>query len=215
MAASNEQQPGQAGGTQQSAPPTGRPAGRAGATLRDMIGAVAVLLAMVGAVVGVTRACAFSPGGPTVDPSAVPSVDAGADLRGAASVVSFPVRLPSLPPEWRANSSSTSPVGSGALAAVVVRVGWLTPQGRFVQLSQSSAGPADLVAAETDRVVEAPRTGLDVAGARWEVYSGRREETVWVTRRGEATLLITGTGDEAEFRTLATAVLAATPLPRG
>ena len=44
-------------------------------------------------------------------------------------------------------------------------------------------------------------------------YPGRRAEQAWVTRLDGTTVLITGTGTEQEFRALATAVQAATPLP--
>jgi hypothetical protein len=180
-----------------------------------MIGAIVVLLVMVGAVVGLTRACTFSPGGPAVDPSSAPTVDATSALRVAAASTDFAVRLPVVPPGWRANSSSTSAVGSGATAAVAVRVGWLTAQGRFVQLSQSGAKPGDLVAAETGRPAQSASGETDVAGTRWAHYPGRRDELAWVTTLDGVCLLITGTGDDAEFRTLAAAVLAAEPLPRG
>ena len=173
-----------------------------------MIGAVVVLLVIIGAVVGFSRSCSFSPGGPSVAPP-TRTVDVAANLAAAASSVDFPVRLPRVPDGWRANSSSTTAVGRGT--GVIVRVGWLTPA-RYVQLSQSGGAVADVVAAETGRE-EAGSTGdVDVNGLRWTVYPGRRDEQAWVVRLDQTTVLITGTGSAEEFRTLAAAVRAANPL---
>ena len=115
-----------------------------------------------------------------------------------------------MPAGWRANSSSTGPVGRGA--SVIVRVGWLTPA-RYVQLSQSGGAVADVVIAETGRDEAVSSGAVDVNGMRWTTYPGRRAEQAWVTRLDGTTVLITGTGTEQEFRALATAVQAATPLP--
>jgi hypothetical protein len=189
-----------------------RPPGRAGVSLRDMVGSVAVLLLLIAAVVGFSKGCSFSPGRPSVDPKSVPTADASRELAAAASSVDFSVRLPNVPKDWHPNSASTAPVGSGG--HVVVRVGWLTPQGHFVQLSQSGATPVELVTADTDRDEPASTGTVDVAGTTWTVYPGRRDEQAWVTKLPGATVLVTGTGGEDEFRALATAVRAATPLPR-
>lgn len=176
--------------------------------MRDLVGALAVLLVIVGAVVGLTRGCTFSPGGPTVAPP-TNTVDVSQVLDSAASSVDFPVRRPALPAGWRANSSSTSAVGRGA--SVVVRVGWLTPA-RYIQLSQSGGAVADVVVAETGRAEAASSGSVEVDGVRWTTYPGRRDEQAWVTRLDKATVLITGTGSPAEFRTLALAVQTASPL---
>lgn len=185
-----------------------QPSPRQRTRLRDLIGAVVVLLAVVGAVVGFTRSCSFSPGGPSVAPP-TRTVDVPANLAAAASSVDFPVRRPNVPDDWRANSSSTTAVGRGD--SVIIRVGWLTPD-RYVQLSQSGGPVADVVAAETGRE-EAGSTGdVDVNGTRWAVYPGRRDEQAWVTRLGDATVLVTGTGSAEDFRTLAASVQTAKPL---
>src|SRR5256885_14038812 len=103
-----------------------------------MIGAVVVLLVIIGAVVGFTRGCSFSPGGPSVTPP-TRTVDVAANLAAAASSVDFPIRRPDVPEAWRANSSSTTAVGRGA--SVIVRIGWLTP-GRYLPLSQARGAVA-------------------------------------------------------------------------
>jgi uncharacterized protein DUF4245 len=174
-----------------------RPPGRAGLGMRDMVGAMVVLLVIVGVVAAVTRGCSFDPGGPAADRSSV----------------SFPVRRPAVPSSWHANSSSTSGIGTGSSANVVVRVGWLTSAGRYVQLSQSGGSVADVLEAETGS--ESARTGsVTVAGTSWGTYPSRREEVAWAASLDGTVVAITGNGTEDEFRTVATALAAAKPLPR-
>lgn len=179
--------------------------------MRDLVGALAVLLLVIVAVLGFGRGCSFSPGRPSVDPNAVPTADASRELAAAASSVDFPIRRPELPPGWRANSASTSAVGQGA--SVIVRVGWLTPGGRFAQLSQSGGKVTDVVVAETGRDEARAAGEVDVDGMRWTRYPGRRDEQAWVTQLSGTTVLITGTAGDDELRLLARAVQHANPLP--
>lgn len=188
-----------------------RPPGRAGLGMRDMIGALVVLLAIAGVVAAVTRGCSFDPGAPATDQGSVPSVDVSAKLSAAASSVAFSVRQPVVPGGWRANSSSTAPVGSGSGADVVVRVGWLTAGGRYVQLSQSGGDAGDVVATETG-MAPGQTDSVSVDGVSWAVYPSRRDEVAWVASLGGAVVLITGNATEDEFHELATAVAAAKPL---
>ncbi len=182
---------------------------------------ILVLLPLIGLVALVGRGCSFSPGGPTVDDSAAPRVDARAALADAARGLDFPVRVPELPPTWRANSTDrrSAPGGAGA-----VRVGWLTDGGRYLRLVQASivetakpGRPADegpLVAAETKGPPEA-RGVVTVADQPWVRYQAPNGEQVWVRTADGVRWLVTGSGTEPEFQTLAAAVGAAPPLPRG
>jgi len=180
--------------------------------MRDMIGALVVLLAIIGVLVFATRSCSFSPSGPEVDPSAAPTADVGEKLRGAAASAGFPIRQPAVPGDWHPNSSGSGPVGSGAAASIVVRVGWITKDGRYVQLSQSGGTEREVVTAETGVADPSPTGTVEAAGHSWMTYPSRREETAWVTRLADATLLITGNASETEFRTMAQAVTSAAPL---
>ncbi|WP_436493772.1 DUF4245 domain-containing protein [Actinokineospora sp. HUAS TT18] len=177
--------------------------------LRDMILSLTALLLIIGALLFFNRGCSFSPGTPDTDSATTPTVDARADLTRYASSADFPIRLPSLPSEWRANSSSSGPVAT----SIAVRVGWLTP-GRFVQLTQSGAPAEDVVHLETGSADSKASGTVEAGGRSWQVYPGRRDEKAWAVEVDGATLVITGSGTEADFRTMATAVLAATPLPR-
>lgn len=175
-----------------------------------MLLSLLALLLIIGSLLAFNRGCSFSPGPPEADPATAPTVDAAVDLARYARTADFAIRLPTVPGEWRANSTSSGPVDP---VSVVVRVGWITP-GRFVQLSQSSAAPAEVVRVETDQE-SAPTGQIEAGGRSWTVYPGRRDERAWATEVDGVTLMITGNGTEDEFRTLATAVLKAAPLPRG
>jgi hypothetical protein len=183
--------------------------------MRDMIGAVVVLLVIIGAVLAFFGGCQFSPGGPTVDPNTAPSADASGELRRAARSAAFAVREPEVPKGWRANSASTTAVGAGATASVVVRVGFLTTEGAFVQLSQSGGDVGEVVAEEAGHAEPPKPTGtVDVDGVTWTTYPGRRDEDVWVAELDGVVLLVTGSAPEPEFRRLAQAAQEATPLAR-
>lgn len=188
---------------------------RASLRMRDMIGAVVVLLVIIGAVLAFYGGCQFSPGGPSVDPKTAPSADAAGDLRLAARSAAFPVREPAVPKDWRPNSTSTTAVGAGATASVVVRVGYVTTVGAFVQLSQSGGDAGEVVAKETGQAEPPEPTGtVEVDGVTWTTYPGRRDEAAWVADLDDVVLLVTGSAPESEYRQLAKAAQEATPLAR-
>jgi hypothetical protein len=180
-----------------------------------MILSLAVLLVVIGATVWLTRGCQFSPNGPAVDPASLPTVNASKELTGAARRVDFAVRSPAVPKDWRSNSANTVPVGTGNDATTAVRVGWITPAGNYLRLSQSKAAVEPLVVMEAGGDVSATANGtVDVSGTRWTKYPGKGKEISWVTSLDNVQVLITGSGDEDEFKTLATAAQNAKPLPR-
>jgi len=168
------------------------------------------LVLIVLALAGLAKACSFSPGGPTA--SAPPSVDAGAALSADAATVSFPLRAPVLPGGWVSNSGNRHTAG-GAQGGVVEDTGWISPAGRYLRLAQSSASADALVADELQGRRAA--SGKAQAGGRdWTVYAKQDAETAWVVALGDVRLLITGSGSQDEFSTLATATVRATPLSR-
>jgi hypothetical protein len=190
---------------------------RGGRTLRDLGLSLAVLVGLVLVLTGLTRGCSFSPGGISVDPHAVPTVDQSAELRNAAAQVGFPVRDPRLPAGWRANSADVSSVTAAPGAARVVQVGWLSAAGRYLRFAQSSADPAELATFEAGRPVgdaPPPAGTVLVDGQQWTNYPGARGEPAWLADLGGVRLLITGSGSPDEFRTLAAAAQSAPVLPK-
>ena len=172
---------------------------------------------------GLAGTCAFRPGGPVSGP--VPYYDAGAALHADAETLHLPIRLPVLPDGWQANSGGrgsiddgrTDPVTGQRLRAVTSTIGYVTPTGMYVSLTQSNADEEKLVAAlQPGRSGLHPTGTAEVDGTRWVVYQGD-SEPVWTTRltapAGGAQVAIAGAGTVDQFRTLAAATQSKDPLP--
>jgi hypothetical protein len=182
--------------------------------MRDMLLSMIVLAVGVLILAAITRSCSFSPGGPSTNSSSLPTVDVPVELQSAAGQVKFPLRQPQLPSGWHANSASVDQLGTNG-ADHAVRIGWIAPDGRYLQISQSDASPADLVrsAAALGDNANVPPTGTEtVDDTKWTVYPGVRDELSWVTDLGADRLFITGNGTTADFRTAATATLTGQPV---
>lgn len=196
-----------------SAPDPRVPPPRSSLTVRHMVSAVLVLVAMVLAVGGLTRGCSFSPTGPSVDPAGLPTVDAPAELRLQAARVPFPLRVPAVPAGWRSNSVSQDRVESGQ----AVRVGYLTPERRYLRVVQSDATEEALLATEAATAVG--RGVVDVGGQTWVVYDDGTDEPIRIADvptpgAGSVRMLITGSGGEDDFRALAQAAVTGEVLTR-
>lgn len=182
--------------------------------VRQLVGALMVLVPVILLLGGLSR-CSFSPGGPSVDRGAVPTVDAPAELRALAPQIEFGLRIPAVPPNWPSNSVDQVVVEDGR----AVRTGYLTADRRYLRLLQSDASEQALLVSDTGGVPQARGT-TEAGGREWVVYGTEGEEPVWVTEvptPGATTvrLLITGSGTEVDFRTLAVATLAGELLPVG
>ena len=181
---------------------------------RDMAMAIGVLVVLALLVAGVGRACTFAPGGPQVDQNAVRTVDVAVDLGRYAKEVPFPVRVPAVPADWRAQSSGIDPVGGGSVARVV-RVGFLTTSHRFVRLMQGDVTEEQMLRVVTGPKAVGAKGPVDVGGTRWVVYGGQGgTEPIWIADAAGVRYLITGSADEAEFRALATAAVTGPLAPR-
>lgn len=186
-------------------PPPAKP-GRGSLTLKDMLAALGVLLAIVLVIGGLSRGFGFAPTGPTVDPTGIPVVDAPAELRGLAASVPFALRIPAAPAGWRSNSVAGEPVSGTDREQV--RVGYLTAGSHYVQLLQSDATEEALLATQAGTRQLVAQGTQDVAGQRWVVYGTRPGEPVWIADLGAVRLVISGTGTDDEYRALAAATLA-------
>jgi hypothetical protein len=166
--------------------------------------------------------CSFEPGG--TNKGTIPSYDARAALRADAQTLGFPVRLPQLPPGWQPNSGGRGGIENGRtdtstgqrLNAATSTVGYITPTGMYLSLTQSNADEDKLVGSIHPSMF--PTGTADVAGTSWVVYQGGQAgEPVWTTRLaspvGPTQIAITGAGSTDQFRTLATATQSQPPLP--
>jgi len=175
---------------------------------------------------GMVGMCTFAPEG--TNRGRVPSYDASSALRADAQTFAFPVRLPRLPSGWQSNSGSRGGIGDGRtdpstgqrVRAVTSIVGYISPTGMYLSLTQSNADEDKLVAwtHASQKSTLYPTGTVDVDGTRWIVYQGDAGvEPVWTTRlnsaAGPTQVAITGAGGVDQFRTLAAATESQPPLP--
>jgi Protein of unknown function (DUF4245) len=189
---------------------------------RDMLWSIVPLVVACIVLTGMVGMCTFAPGGS--NHGTVPSYDAAGALRADAQTLNFPVRLPRLPAGWQPNSGSrggiedgrTDPSTGQRLRAVTSTVGYISPTGMYLSLTQSNADEDKLVGSIRSSMY--PTGTVDVDGIRWIVYQGEgKAEPVWTTRldspAGPAQIAITGAGSADQFRTLAAATQSQPPLP--
>ncbi|TSE02219.1 DUF4245 domain-containing protein [Skermania sp. ID1734] len=175
---------------------------------RDMALSLIPLVLICIVFAGLASQCSFRPGGPSQGP--IPSFDASAALKQDAKTMSFPVRQPQLPADWTPNSGSNGLI-SGSSGGQYTTVGYITPAGAYLQLTQTSATEETLV----PFVAQEPRTATgveNVAGRQWVVYDAPPAESIWVANFGSARVLLRGAGTPDEYRTLAEAVDKAAPI---
>ncbi|MET8423989.1 DUF4245 domain-containing protein [Nocardia sp. NPDC004860] len=171
-----------------------------------------VLICLV--IAGIASQCSFSAKGPTQ--GQIPHFDVKAALTDDARLMSFPIRLPVLPDsgpdKWTPNSGSHD-VLTGTGGGNASTVGYITPQGTYMQLTQSNAS-VDALAKKYAANLTA--TGTEQRGnQKWSVFTEPGSEPAWIADFGDARVLIKGAGNGPAFNTLATAVAQAQPLPRG
>ncbi len=192
---------------------------------RDMFWSLIPLVLGCILLAGMVGMCSFQPGGS--NKGAIPSYDAAAALRADAATLGFPIRLPQLPAGWQANSGRrggiqngrTDPVTGRRLNAATSTVGYISPTGMYLSLTQSNADEEKLVGSIHPSAY--PTATVGVAGTNWVVYqgagqSGADAEPVWTTRlvgpAGATQIAITGAGSADQFRTLASATQSQPPL---
>jgi Protein of unknown function (DUF4245) len=193
---------------------------------RDMFWSLIPLVVGCIVLAGLVGMCSFQPGG--THRGAIPSYDAAAALRADAQTLGFPVRLPRLPAGWQPNSGGrgriengrTDPSTGQRLNAATSTVGYISPTGMYLSLTQSNADEDKLVGSIHSSAY--PTGTVDVDGTNWVVYhgsgqSGADAEPVWTTRltgpAGTTQIAISGAGSTDQFRTLAAATQSQPPLP--
>ncbi|HNP59061.1 MAG TPA: DUF4245 domain-containing protein [Gordonia sp. (in: high G+C Gram-positive bacteria)] len=188
---------------------------------KDMLMSLLVLLILVVFVVITSRNCSIGLTGGAADDK-IPPFEVSSALRADASTMPFPIRQPALPAGWKPNSGTSGQIGGKQVSTV----GWITPGGYYLGLSQSDATESELLptlnpnadkdgplAGTGSREVGTTKWVTYVAGDRLAPSDGMRK--VWVADLGDVRIALSGKAGEAEFTTLAQAVVSAAPLPSG
>ena len=177
---------------------------------KDMIWSLIPLLLLCAFIAVVSGNCSVGLTGGSGDDK-VPAYDVANGLRADARSVTFPIRLPQTPADWKPNSGTTVALEN----TVVSNAGYITANGVYIQLSQTNATEDAVVGYLSDDETLLGAGTRDVGGRKWVAY-GKPDggRTVWVTDLGDVRIgLKSNKAKDDDFSTLASAVLAASPLP--
>jgi hypothetical protein len=161
-------------------------AGRYQRSFPGMVGAMVVLLLVIGAFVGFRDLNRTDPADP------VKAVDYKSPLRFARDEAHFPVLGPTrLPEGWIATSARFENVDEESW-----HLGLLTGQREYVGLEQSGDSVSTMVEEFVDG--DAVRGGdVTVDGAPWETWSSADGDRALVREAGDVTTLVVGTVPES------------------
>ncbi|NLG46124.1 DUF4245 domain-containing protein [Gordonia sp. (in: high G+C Gram-positive bacteria)] len=174
---------------------------------KDLIWSLIPLMVIALVVAGVSGSCSWGFGDSATHQN-VPTFDVKAGLQADADTMPFPIRQPEVPADWKANSGSTAQIGN----SLASNVGWITPDGVYVQLTQTAATEDELVF----KLLAESATGAgvrDIDGHPWVQYTGEGERRAWITDLGDVRIGVVSRGRDATMDILAKAVVAAQPLP--
>ncbi|PZV97049.1 Protein of unknown function [Micromonospora phaseoli] len=130
----------------------------------------------------------------TVDPA--PAFDQ------AKSAGAFPVSEPTgLSDGWKTVRAAYRTAEDGA----ILRVGYITPEGRGLQLVQSNVPAERLLPAELTAEGR-PQGQTDLGASTWQRYTARGNEQALVLLQPDRTVIVVGDARDNELRALATAV---------
>ncbi|TNH28372.1 DUF4245 domain-containing protein [Micromonospora orduensis] len=176
------------------APPPRRESARSERSPKDMAISLLVLLVPIALLLAFYRGFLGGDQATTVDPA--PAIEQ------ARSANVFPVSQPQgLGSDWRTVSARYQTVDGGAN----LRIGYLTPEGRGVQLVQSSVPAERLLPAElTDQ--GQPQGPTVLAGRTWQRYTARGNQQALVLLEPTRTVLVIGDARDNELRDLAGAL---------
>ncbi|MCG5444651.1 DUF4245 domain-containing protein [Micromonospora sp. NIE79] len=172
-------------------PPRPAASGKSERSPKDMAISLLVLLVPIALLLAFYRGFLGGDQATTVDPA--PAIEQ------ARSANVFPVTQPQgLGSDWTTVSARYQTVEGGAN----LRLGYLTPEGRGVQLLQSSV-PADrLLPAELTSQSQ-PQGPTELAGRTWQLYTARGNQQALVLLEPTRTVIVVGDARDNELRELA------------
>ena len=158
---------------------------------KDMAISLLVLLVPIALLLAFYRVVLGGDEPAMVDPTPV--------IAQARAVDAFPVREPvGLPSGWRPVRAAFQQADGGR----VLRIGYVSPQDRGVQLLQSNVPAERLLPAQLTSSGR-PQGATDVVGRSWQRYTARAGERALVLLEPDRTVIVVGAAAEAELRDLA------------
>src|SRR5690606_17298901 len=120
--------------------------------MRDMTVAMGVLVVVVLAFVWLYGGFTVSPGKADTSQGVAPSADVEGGFSRTDRMLEFTAVVPTgVPADWHPNSWSVVQPGDPDGRPVTARGGWLTPEGRFISLVQSTGDVAAVLTSEFGR----------------------------------------------------------------
>ncbi|WJY89422.1 DUF4245 domain-containing protein [Corynebacterium confusum] len=174
---------------------------------KDMILSLGVTVIAMLAVVGATGLCTVNP---EDSPHAeVTEVDAENFLRMETQATGVPARLPQLPDGWYANSARRGQV-AGEPAPIV---GFVTAEKGYLQATQTTVGYDEARRGYDGNYRELTDT-TEIDGQTVEIYTSDDNDVrdLWAADLGDVRLLVSGSANDADYRPLISAIVAAEPV---
>jgi hypothetical protein len=144
---------------------------------------------------------------PRGNPTATqPPVDYASVAQEAQGSQADPLLVPKLPADWTSNSAELRTKTADGVDAWYI--GLITPKGEYIGITQGFDANDSWVADQVDK----SRIGgtRDIDGVTWDVYDNRKSssdagnvEYGLTTNAGHSSIVVVGTADDAEFRTVA------------
>ncbi len=138
------------------------------------------------------------------------AVDWVSVAKDAQQSVSTKLVVPKLPTTWSANRAELIDATSASDRIASWQIGFLTPSTQYIGLVQGIKADASWVSTQLQQKTS---TGdATFGGFRWQVYDHRTDDHpgnlayALVTTVGDSTVVLAGTGSDAEFQTLATEI---------
>ncbi|PWR13744.1 DUF4245 domain-containing protein, partial [Micromonospora acroterricola] len=176
------------------APPRRTESARSERSPKDMAISLLVLLIPIALLLAFYRGFLGGDQATTVDPAPA--------FEQARSANVFPVSQPEgLGSGWRTVSARYQTVEGGAN----LRIGYLTPEGRGVQLVQSSVPAERLLPAELTGQGQ-PQGPTELAGRTWQRYTARGNQQALILLEPTRTVIVIGDARDNELRQLAGAL---------
>jgi hypothetical protein len=138
------------------------------------------------------------------------TVDWTAVANDAQQSVSIRLAVPTLPSSWTANRAEIYDAKSASDGIANWQVGFLTPSTQYIGLTQGFDANVSWVAAQLSN--KSTTGTASYGGDTWQVYDHRTAANpgnlayALVTTIGKSTIVLAGTGSNAEFATLATEI---------
>ena len=126
------------------------------------------------------------------------------DLAVMTREARYPVVAPAgLPLSWAPVSSGVALGGANGPGTATWQLGYVTPSGMLASVEQSDAAAAAFIRRMTNSGT--PQPPVRIAGLVWRASAnpGRGQRSLYLTRPGGSTIIVTGNASWAELRALA------------